>query len=507
MKLTFRAVAPALASGRDSRPSRLAVRRPGPETPIAQLEDVEALLAREPANLAARYLRAGLLVQIGRADAARDAYLAVLALDPAHFGALNDLGTLLHASDFRAAARLAYAEAVRHHPDNPIGRINLANALLAQGERDEARLHYEAALALAPEHPDAHQGMANLLQDLGETDAAEAHRQQSYRARAITTLPYRGAGAPVRVLLLASAAGGNVPTRFLLDETVFAVSVLVAEAHGPDTVLPAHDLVFNAIGDADLCGAGLDAAEAVLARTTAPVINPPASIRPTGRARIAADLAGIEGVRAPRIALAARADLPQAAAAIGYPLLLRSPGHHTGRHFVKVDDPGALQSGAAALPGEALLAIEHLDARDDRGLARKFRAMMVGGRLYPMHLALSRDWKVHYFTADMAEAPEHRAEEAAFLADMPSVLGPRAMAGLAAICARLGLDYGGIDFGLGPDGAVLLFEANATMVVNPPDPDPRWDYRRGPVQAILAATRDLMVERAAASRAIRPTAP
>ena len=87
---------------------------------------------------------------------------------------------------------------------------------------------------------------------------------------------------------------------------------------------------------------------------------------------------------------------------------------------------------------------------------------------------------------------------------MAGVLGPSAMAGLAAIAGRLGLDYGGVDFGLGAGGAVLLFEANATMVVNPPDPDPRWDYRRAPVARILGAVKDLLVARAASTAGSSP---
>jgi hypothetical protein len=58
------------------------------------------------------------------------------------------------------------------------------------------------------------------------------------------------------------------------------------------------------------------------------------------------------------------------------------------------------------------------------------------------------------------------------------------------------LDYAGIDFGLSPSGALLLFEANATMVVNPPEPDPRWDYRRPAVERIFAAVRRLLLEKA-----------
>jgi hypothetical protein len=60
------------------------------------------------------------------------------------------------------------------------------------------------------------------------------------------------------------------------------------------------------------------------------------------------------------------------------------------------------------------------------------------------------------------------------------------------------LDYGGIDFALSQNGEILLFEANATMVVEQPDGDPRWDYRREAVERIHAAVRDLLLTGAGA---------
>jgi len=456
---------------------------------------------RPPADQDAErlYRSAGRLAELGRDEEAKRDYLAAIARAPSHFGALNDLGTLLYRTDFRNAARTCYAEAVRHHPANPVGHINLANALLADGQTVEARGHFEIALRLAPDHPDALQGTANLLQDLGEAQAAEAHRRRSYEARTILVRPYRGAGRPCRVLELVSAVGGNVPTRFLLDQERFDVSVLAVESRAASGPLPAHDLVFNAVGDADLCGPALKAAEAVLRRSQAPAVNPPARVRPTGRAEIAERLAGVLGVIAPKVVKTRREDLTAAAHAFALPLLMRSPGFHTGRHFVRVDQRADIEALAAGLPGDELLLIQHLDARDARGRFRKYRVMMIDGRLYPLHLAISEDWKVHYFTADMAERPDHRAEEEAFLTDMDAVLGERAVAGLQAIAERLALDYGGVDFGLGPNGDILLFEANATMVVNPPDPDPRWDYRRGPVDTILTAAREMLLSRATAA--------
>jgi hypothetical protein len=466
---------------------------------LSRLADLDALLAGEPGRTDARYLRASVLADLGRDEAARQDYLAIIAAEPTHFGALNDLATLLHRTDFRSAARLAYAEAVRHHPDNPIGRINLANALLAADDLDGARAHYQAALRLAPDHADAHQGLANLLQQTGEWETAEMHRQMSYRGRALTVLPYRGEGEPCRVLLLVSGVGGNVPTRFVLDEARFAVTVLVVEAYRAGDPLPPHDVVFNAIGDADICGAALDAADTVLKETAAPVVNPPDRVRGTGRAANAASLAHLPGVRAPKVLAVARGMVAGAAAAFGYPLLLRSPGYHTGRYFRKVDRAQDLQAAVDALPGDALLTIEYLDARDANGWARKYRVMTIGGELFPLHLAVSSDWKVHYFTADMADRPDHRTEEMAFLTDMPAVLGPVAMAALGHIGAALALDYAGIDFGLGPDGRLLLFEANATMVVNPPGPEPIWDYRREPVARILEAAQGMVAARCAAT--------
>jgi hypothetical protein len=120
---------------------------------------------------------------------------------------------------------------------------------------------------------------------------------------------------------------------------------------------------------------------------------------------------------------------------------------------------------------------------------------MIGGRIYPLHLAISAKWKVHYFTSDMADKPDFRLEEGRFLADMPAALGEGAMAALEKIQDLLGLDYGGIDFGIGPNGDVLLFEANATMVIAPVDPDERWAYRRTAISTIIDAVVAMLMQK------------
>lgn len=435
------------------------------------------------------------LVAQGEDEAAKAVYLDILRRDATHFFALNELGTLAYASGHRSAARSAYEQAVRCHPDNPTARVNLANLLAEDGAFAAARAHYAAALEADPDLAEAHQGLARVLTELGENEAAEPHWHKGFAGHAILRQRYRGTAPAVPVLLLVAAKGGNIPTRFLLDDRIFAVTALYPEFYDSAQPLPPHVLVFNAIGDADLCGEALTRAEEMLARTSAPIVNPPSLIRATGRVANARRLANLSGVVAPAIASLPRATL-MTRQDLRYPLLLRAPGFHTGRHFLRVERQEDLASAVAALPGEELLAIEYLDARGPDGMARKFRVMIIDGVLYPLHLAIAGDWKVHYFTADMATNPAYRDEERRFLDDMPTVLGPRAMAALGAIGRTLGLDYAGVDFALAPDGAVLLFEANATMVVNPPDPDPIWDYRRAAVTRILDAAKRMLLTRA-----------
>ena len=470
----------------------------------ARIAELDSLLERQPDAFKARYERAGLARELGAfAQAERD-YLELLRRKPDDFGVLNDFGTLALNAGHGGAARSLFEEAVRRHPDNPMGRVNLANILLALGEHGAARRHFEAALHADPGHIHAHRGLGNLLADTGEAAAARRHRDLGFRNDFLTALPYRGPGVPLRVLLTISAMGGNTPTNSLLDATAFATTVLVAEYFDRKVALPPHDLVFNAIGDADICGEGLEAVRAILARTDRPVINRPAAVARTGRLANVERLRGIPGLIVPRMTRLPRALLsgPGAAAAIAagglsFPLLARAPGFHTGRNFVRVETVQHLAAAAENLPGDEAWLIEQLDARDGEGLYRKARVMIVAGKLYPLHLAISRDWKVHYYTADMAESPRHRAEEAAFLRDMPAFIGPRGMATLQGIAQTLELDYGGIDFAVNAEGDILFFEANATMVMVPLTADEKWDYRRQAFEDVFAAVRTMLMTRAA----------
>ncbi len=476
----------------------------------AKLRRLNAQLSRKaplpPAQeVLLRIERASLLTGMGRPLDARADHFRVIELDPANLTNLLALGRLLAATGHGKAAQTVFAEAVKHHPNEVACHVNLGSSVLTQGNDPlQARTHYEDALRLDPGLPEANGGMFYALTQLGEFEAARLYQRKAFGQKNFFHAPFRGPGKPITLLLLLSSSGGNTPLEKLLDDRIFEVFTLIADFFPPAAPLPPHQLVVNGIGDPDVAADALDAAQTLLARSTAPILNPPAAVLASSRCRNAVRLSAISGVVTPRTASFPYPVLagPEAVqvleiAGFHFPLLLRAPGFHMGQHFVRVESESDLAAAVAELPGAGrpqaeLLAIEYLDARAADGFSRKYRVMMVGGKLYPLHLAISPNWKIHYFSADMTDRPDHRAEEAVFLADMQAALGSKAVTALERLQAVLALDYGGIDFGLGPDGDVLLFEANATMVVEQPAGDPRWDYRRASVDRIHAAVRDLL---------------
>jgi hypothetical protein len=434
-------------------------------------------------------------------DAARGAYLALIAHAPDDAAVLGDAGTFFFKTGAYDAAYSAYERAVAFAPQSARAHVNLANAAFARGDIAAARASYARALALDPDDHDAHQGMSYALVRLGRHADAVPHRRLGFAGRSITTAPYRGSGTPIDVLRLVAAAGGTTYTDSLLDDTQVRTTTLVADADDPaPPPLPPYDVIWNAIADADRVPGALFAMERRFGSAPA-LFNPPSAVLATTRAGNARRLAALEGVVAPRTILVPRASLVRSGAGaltmrgLAFPLLLRSPGYQTGEHFVRVDTGADVGAAVEVLPGDELLAIAFVDVRDRDGMLRKYRMMIVDGVLYPLHAAVSETWKVHYATARMSEAA-HRAEDARFLADPAAVLGARAMAALERVRELLALDYAGIDFSLDATGRVVVFEANATMIVLPPGPDPIWDYRRAPVARVIDAVHAMVRTRA-----------
>ena len=63
---------------------------------------------------------------------------------------------------------------------------------------------------------------------------------------------------------------------------------------------------------------------------------------------------------------------------------------------------------------------------------------------------------------------------------------------LSAVRERIALDFFGMDFGMAPDGRVLLFEANATMNFFARLPGPQFLYLRRCLPPAQVAFREML---------------
>lgn len=452
-----------------------------------------------------RRAKAEALAAAGLLEQATAAYLEALPHAPDDAELLSGFGEVVLRTGHRAAAVTLYRRALENAPDAPGMAARLAEILIEGEDLAEAATVLDQAFQRSADAPALHRAAASLCSLQGDRAAARRHLRQGYGPQAVFAPSHPAGPGELELLVLVSGLHGDTPLDPLLQGSGCRVTAVVPEfLRGAP---PPHDLVFNAIADADLCGEGLAAATRLVSQLGGPVINPPDRVARTGRVQMAERLRGLDGViTATMVALdrdAAGRLTPSDLAALGItpPFAVRASGLHFGRSFEKVDRLADLPAALERMTGEDLLLMSFLETRSPDGLYRKYRLFHIGGEIFPVHLAASTGWKTHYATSAMAGHPDLRAEEARFLADWKGVLGPTAVAAAQAVCAEVGLDYFGLDVAVAATGALVLFEANAAMRLALPPEEAMFHYRRDPTLRAIAAGRALLRARATGSGA------
>ena len=351
---------------------------------------------------------------------------------------------------------------------------NLATVFAIKGRRQSAIRWYRHALGMNPSLAIAHQNLAVALEGEGLLEEAATHRERAYELQRVFTETAL-VTEQRRVLILGAGKGkGNVPIDALLSfETVSRIRYAIDYAdEAEDAQLPPYDLVFNAVGDPDAAVPLAPRLAHFVAHCERPVLNPPQAIERTHRHKTAALLESVRDTFVPRcMRIDTRpANVNELARniaqmRISFPLLMRPVQTHGGEGLELHASLASLWSSLVKLDAPCYLTAYH-DFRSTDGNYRKYRIIYVDRKPYPYHLAISSRWMVHYFSADMLDEPWKLAEERRFLADPFAVLGTRASEAIVEIGRRLDLDFGGIDFALTSTGQVLVFEANATMLVH-----------------------------------------
>jgi tetratricopeptide (TPR) repeat protein len=434
--------------------------------------------------------------------AASDAFAQIAGLLPDDGLAQYNAGAAsLEAGRLSAAAEfLDRAARLRRRVD--VFRLQ-AHVAALQGDMPAARSAYTAATQVAPLDFAAHWGLFEVLQLLGDDAAALAHQRIALAQRSLHTVAARR--QPPRTTILELCIAGtfqaNIPLDFIIDAEHTTVHKLYLGEH-PIPELPPYDVVFNTIADAPDAGPALSAAADFIARQDRPALNAPEHVHLTSREAIAAAFA-----RSATVAVAPTMRTRRTAVRDvhpAFPFLIRPLGSHAGNDLAKIDDAGALDAylAAAGETDEFYLAA-FIDYRSADGYYRKYRIVFVDGVPYPVHLAISPRWMIHYYNAPMAENAWMRDEEHAFMREPDAVFDGLRSAGLREIAHAVPLDYFGIDCSIAPDGRVLLFEASTAMIVHLRDSVELYPYKAQYVPRVIRALEraiDGRIARAAAAR-------
>jgi tetratricopeptide (TPR) repeat protein len=445
-------------------------------------------------------------LRTGKAQDAIPLYHQALKLKPAHWETRTGLVEALMATKQYPAARELLQELLAERPQAGQLAYQLGKVCVALNEMESAIRHFEQAIALNPNDADSRYWIGGVKQTMGDLDAAAAAYAAATQIRPVVRRQAIKSPPDFRVLAIYAPFNGNTPIQYLFKDSTYDVDTLAL--FGPDepdsSSLGDIHVVFNLISDADQAQVMLPPAARLTEKLGKPVVNAPGKILRTTRDAMADLLSGIPGCRVPRILrLDAGTDVAVAALLpFVFPVLARPAGTHGGDDFEKIESLDELAPFLAQHPEDDHYIIEYLDYGSSDGHFRKYRFIFVGEEILPYHLAIGNDWKVHHASTDMANQPWMQQEEAAFLANPAAIFNAAQYQALGMVRERFGLDYFGIDCGLDPDGQLVVFEVNASMLVH--DDNAEFPYKDRFVRAIKNAFEALLRNRAGLSQ---PTGP
>lgn len=358
------------------------------------------------------------------------------------------------------------------------------------GEIESLRSLAYAVLRRDPAARDAHLRLYEVEQMLGLPEAAIGHLRLAIRTSRIVTLEAKTQPPKLTLLAITRVARweANTPLELVIDDqhvTLHRYYIDDGDTELSDQPLPPYDLLFNTIAESDKAANALRLARAFVDREGRPVLNVPEAVASIGRMHVAARFAASSTIIAPPIERAT--PLLLSARTVDAPLIIRPVGSQAGIGLARVNDATELREYLAERTDTEYFVMPFVDYSNADGFFRKYRIMFVAGKTYACHLAISPRWMIHYYNAAMGENQWMRDEEARFIDNMDAIFTGPLAAALSEIAEAIPLDYFGIDCAIAPDGRLLLFEADAAMLVHGTDPPELYPYKRAGFERIKSA--------------------
>lgn len=244
------------------------------------------------------------------------------------------------------------------------------------------------------------------------------------------------------------------------------------------------DVIINNVTNAETLQTGDTLAQTrdFTARLAARVINPPDKAALCTRQMNPLTLAGIDGLILPSVRRYPR-DMSRIADLIAeiehknvYPLIVRTVYEQEARNMTLVHNRAELEDAIRALERAQFYIVGYLEQRHEHGCYRRIRAAFVDGQPIVIRADYAREWIVRSrFIMSLQTYHDHPdlLEKADAIIRTPRAeLGEKAMCVLGTIGRRIPLEIFGMDFDVDDGGNVIFFEANATMGLMTPAPDP-----------------------------------
>jgi hypothetical protein len=351
-----------------------------------------------------------------------------------------------------------------------------------------------------------------IAQLLGDKEAGLAIQHAILSSHQLFRSPCAVRPPRLRVLALAAATdiGSNTPIEFLLESSGIELTTLyvMPGIDWPDW-LPDHDVTMVIASDSEDCRGALDKIAHAMTHWPRPLLNPPQLIGNLDRDKLHGLLDGIEGLEIPptvgvtgeqlMMLSQSTSALSELSSGISFPIIVRPRGSHAGKGLAKLDDAAAIERYLGEHPQELFFISRFVDYRSDDGLFRKYRIVLIDGKPYACHLAITDRWDIWYLNAGMSASADKRSEEATFMQTFDSGFAQRHRAALAGLSKRIGLDYFTIDCAETRDGSLLIFEADNTAIVHDMDSPDVFPYKVPQMRKVFEAFAAMLFRRSGRS--------
>ena len=384
----------------------------------------------------------------------------------------------------------------------PFARINLEGGnLLALGQALLTRMGEDA------NNPVLLMNLSLALQSLGQHDLGIAIQGEALALQRVYTLKASKQPARFRLLLLCVEGdiAENTPIDCLLEGMDIDIIFYYITPNNPlAEPIPEHDVLMVGICDSDEHTNRLLSLIPLFEHWSKPVINQAPYIANTGRKVASLLLQAVPGLVMPPTLRAQPSQLRSVAQGqnqlsdyfrnLDFPIIVRPVGSHAGHDLERIEQAQQLNTYLNHVNADAFFISRFIDYSADDGLFRKLRVVLIDGKPYIAHLAISSHWMIHYVNAGMYEDAQKREEEKRVMTHFDAFV-MRHQKTLDAIYQRTKLDYLGLDCAQTKDGQLLIFEIDHVMVVHDMDPPDLFPYKHEIMLKAKNAFRDMLMTR------------